>query len=115
MTTIATSPAGLPEQFAELDQFAAWILESQDDRYALRLASSMDEMTALYKAVMARIADIIEYCNQFDIDDMPEPARKLMLLTYSFIQASFPVEAWKQPRVPDSGAASIHIVREPGI
>lgn len=115
MTTIATSPAGLPEQFAELDRFSAWILESQDDRYAMRLASSMDEMTALYNAVMARIAEIIEYCNQFDIDDMPEPARKLMLLSYSFIQASFPVEAWKQPRVPDSGAASIHIVREPGI
>ena len=115
MTTIATSPAGLPEQFAELDRFEAWILESQDERYEKRLASSMAEMTDLYKSVMARIAEIIEYCNQFPIDDMPEPARKLMLLSFSFIQASFPVEAWKQPRVPDSGAASIHIVREPGI
>lgn len=115
MTTIATSPAGLPEQFAELDRFAGWILESQDERYAKRLASSMAEMTDLYNSVMARIADVIEYCNQFPIDDMPEPARNLMLLSYSFIQASFPVEAWKQPRVPDSGAAEIHIVREPAI
>jgi hypothetical protein len=26
---------------------------------------------------------------------------------------SFPVEVWKQPRVPDSGAAYLDLVREP--
>jgi len=28
---------------------------------------------------------------------------------------SFPVEAWRQPRVPDSGAASIDAIYEPAI
>jgi len=27
--------------------------------------------------------------------------------------ASFPVEVWKQPRVPDSGAAYLNLVQEP--
>jgi hypothetical protein len=33
----------------------------------------------------------------------------------SLITVSFPVEVWKQPRVPDSGAAYLDVVREPVI
>ena len=35
---------------------------------------------------------------------MPEDVLNLMHLLYSMITVSFPVECWKQPRVPDSGA-----------
>jgi hypothetical protein len=33
----------------------------------------------------------------------------------SLIMVSFPVEVWKQPRVPDSGAAYLDLVVEPMI
>jgi hypothetical protein len=75
----------------------------------------MEEMTALYEAMMARLPAIVEYCNGFPIDDLPESAHKLLLLTYSLVQVSFPVEAWKQPRVPDSGSAYISCTREPAV
>jgi hypothetical protein len=31
----------------------------------------------------------------------------------SLIMVSFPVEVWKQARVPDSGAAYLDLIREP--
>ncbi len=44
---------------------------------------------------------------------MPEDVLNLMHLLYSMIMVSFPVECWKQPRVPDSGAATLDCVSEP--
>ena len=40
--------------------------------------------------------------------------RNLAYLAFSLVTVSFPVEAWKQPHVPDSGAAAIPLVVEPG-
>jgi hypothetical protein len=39
--------------------------------------------------------------------------QNLMHLLYSMIMVSFPVECWKQPRVPDSGASTLDCVFEP--
>jgi hypothetical protein len=113
MTTDTTMASGLPVEFAALEPFSAWIIEKQDDRYERRLASSMEEMQALYDTMMPLLPAIIEYCNRFSLDDLPDSVHKLMLLSYSLVQASFPVEAWKQARVPDSGAAYIACIREP--
>lgn len=114
-TTIDTTASGLPAAFADLEPFADWILETQDARYEKRLASTVDEMQAFYDVMFPRLQDVIDYCNQYDIDDLPEPVRKLMFLTFSLIQASFVVEAWRQPHVPDAGAAYITCIREPQI
>lgn len=114
-TTIDTTASGLPAQFEAFEPFAAWILETQDARYEKRLASTVEEMQALYDTMMPRLQEVIDYCNQYDIDDLPEPVRKLMFLTFSLIQASFVVEAWRQPNVPDAGAAVINCIREPQI
>ena len=97
----------LPAQFADLAPFADWIFDTWRPRYEKRLASTMAEMQAFYDAILPRMADIIEYCNGFDLDDLPDDVRNLLLLTFAFCEASFPVEAWRQPRVPDSGAADI--------
>jgi hypothetical protein len=37
------------------------------------------------------------------------------MLCYSLINVSFPVEVWRQARVPDSGAASMDAVIEPAV
>ena len=60
-----------------------------------------------------RPVDAIEYCDKFSLDEMPEDVLNLMHLLYSMIQASFPVECWKQPKVPDSGATTLDCVSEP--
>ncbi|EUA51124.1 hypothetical protein I552_2065 [Mycobacterium xenopi 3993] len=59
--------------------------------------------------------DVIAYCDQFPLDDLPDDARTLMHLMQSLITVSFPVEAWKQPKVPDSGATYLDCIREPVI
>ncbi|OBI06271.1 hypothetical protein A5735_17140 [Mycolicibacter heraklionensis] len=105
--------AMLPKEFADLERFSDWCLPSEPERYAKRLSSSMSEMQAFYDSITARAEDALAYCDKFSLDDMPEDVLNLMHLLYSMITVAFPAEAWKQPRVPDSGAAVIECVAEP--
>jgi hypothetical protein len=75
----------------------------------------MDEMQAFYDVAFPRLEDAIEYLNQFDLNALPDDAKHLMWLCYSLVNVSFPVEVWRQPRVPDSGAASMDMIVEPAI
>jgi hypothetical protein len=104
----------LPPEFAALEPFAAkWCLATERERYAARLASSMDEMQTFYDACFPRAEDAIAYCDKFPLDDMPEDAQHLLELVYSLIMVSFPVEAWRQPHIPDAGAAYLDLLIEP--
>jgi hypothetical protein len=103
----------LPTEFADLELFSDWCLGVEADRYAKRLGSSMVDMQAFYEAITPRAEEAIAYCDKFPLDDMPEDVLNLMHLLYSMITVSFPVECWKQPRVPDSGATSLDCVAEP--
>ncbi len=75
----------------------------------------MDEMQAFYDAAFARLEDAITYCDEYPLDELPDDARNLLHLMQSLVMVSFPVEVWKQPRVPDSGAAYLDLIREPVI
>ena len=103
----------LPTEFADLELFSEWCLGSEKERYAKRLASTMRDMQAFYDAVTPRAEEAIAFCDKFSLDDMPEDVLNLMHLLYSMIMVSFPVECWKQPRVPDSGATSLDCDSEP--
>lgn len=106
--------ARLPAEFADLEPFAEeWCLPTEAERYARRLAGSMPEMHALYDAVTPRAEAAITYLEQFPLHDLPEDATNLLHLLYSMIMVSFPVEAWGQPRVPDTGSASFDCHTEP--
>jgi len=107
--------AVLPAEFAELELFAEWSLATERERYAKRLASTMDEMQAFYDAAFPRLADALTYLDEFDLAALPEDAARLLWLCYSLVNASFPVEVWRQQRVPDSGAATMDVVVEPAI
>lgn len=103
----------LPEEFADLEQFADWCLPSESQRYAKRLASTMADMQAFYDAITPRAEEAIAYCDKFSLDDLPDDVLNLMHLLYSMIIVSFPVECWKQPKVPDTGATALDCVIEP--
>jgi hypothetical protein len=55
------------------------------------------------------------YVDRFEFTALPESAARLLWLCYSLVNASFPVEVWRQPRVPDSGAASLDMLIEPAV
>jgi hypothetical protein len=105
----------LPAEFAELEPFADWILPTERERYAKRLASTMDEMQAFYEAAFPLLDGANNYLERFGMDDLPDPERNLLLLMMSLVLVSFPVEVWSQPRVPDSGAAYLDLVVEPRV
>src|SRR5262245_50736476 len=104
----------LPLPFVDLEAHAAtWCLVTEAERWARRLGSSMDELQTFYDAVFPRAEEAIAYCDKFPLDEMPEDAERLLQLVYSLIMASFPVEAWRQPHIPDSGAAYLDLLIEP--
>jgi hypothetical protein len=107
--------ATLPAEFADLEPFAEWCLEFERERYAKRLASSMPEMQAFYDAAFPRLEAAMQYLDRFPLDSLPEDAKHLLWLCYSLINVSFPVEVWRQPYVPDSGAASMDVIVEPAV
>lgn len=103
----------LPADFADLERFTDWCLPSEPQRYAKRLASSMADMQAFYDAVTERAEEALAYCDKFSLDDLPDDVLNLMHLLYSMVTVSFPAECWKQPRVPNTGAAVIDCSCEP--
>ena len=105
----------LPTEFADLEPFAAWSLETEAERYAKRLGSTMDEMQAFYDTALPRLEAAMAYLDALPLDSLPEDATRLLWLCYALVNASFPVEVWRQPRVPDSGAASMDMVVEPRV
>jgi hypothetical protein len=106
--------AMLPREFSDLEPWVEhWCLDSEPERYAKRLSSTMDEIQAFYDATFPRTEEAIQYLEKFPLDDLPEDAFRLLKLLYSLIVMSFPVEIWKQPRIPDTGTAQFELKIEP--
>jgi hypothetical protein len=73
----------------------------------------MEQMRAFDDAAFARAETAIKHLNQFELNDLPEQAQNLLFLLYLLVMVSFPVGVWKQPHVPDAGAAYLDLVDEP--
>jgi hypothetical protein len=105
----------LPPEFADLAPYSDWVLQGERARYAKRVESSMDELQAFYDAAFPRMEDACKYLEQYSLEDLPDEGVNLLWLYCSLVTVSFPVEVWRQPRVPDAGASSIDAVDEPAI
>jgi hypothetical protein len=104
----------LPSQFAELEPYAStWCLATEAERFATRMRTSMDGLQAFYDAIVPRAEEAIAYCDQFPLDAMPADTVNLLRLLYSMVMVSFPVECWRQARVPDTGATYLDLLAEP--
>ncbi|HXK22882.1 MAG TPA: hypothetical protein VMS55_09435 [Myxococcota bacterium] len=112
---MTSGPRRLPREFADLEPFAEWALPSERERYAKRLSSTMAEMQSFYEAALPRLEAAASYLEKLPLDALPDDARRLLQLCYSLINVSFPIEAWRQPRVPDSGASTLECVIEPDV
>lgn len=96
----------IPAQFKELQPFAeAWALDRVSKRIKKRLSSEMDEIQAFYDAMMPRLEEIIEYLNQYPLDNMPEDAQNLLYMCLSLTEISNCVELWRAPDQSESFSA----------
>jgi hypothetical protein len=112
---MTTDVASLPPEFADLEPFADWALQGERRRYAKRVASTMEELQAFYDAAFPRMDDAMAYLEQLPMDALPDDAKRLLWLYCALVTVSFPVEVWRHPYVPDSGASSFDAVVEPAI
>jgi len=113
---VTAAPGLLPSEFADLEPFAErWCLATEGERWAQRHASSIEEMREFYEAMFPRVDAALVYCDGFSLDDLPDDARNLMYLVFSFVMVSFPVEVWNAPRIPDVGDANLERVASPFI
>ncbi len=105
---MGTDSALLPSAFSDLEPYAqAWCLPTENQRFAKRMSSSMDEMESFYNAAFPRLEEAKAYLDELDVHDLPGDAENLMHMMFSLIIVSFPIELWRQPAVPDAGAAEI--------
>jgi hypothetical protein len=93
----------IAEQFADLQRFVAkWDRPGTAERYAVRLASTMEELQDFHDALLPRMADIRAYLDGKVFDAYSDADRCLGRLAFAWISAAEAVEVFKQPRVPDS-------------
>ncbi len=93
--------SSLPEQFRDLEPFIGWSLPTERARNARRLASSMDEITQFYNAMVPRTEAILEYLDRFELGKLPEPEQRLLNLTLALAEIANAVELYKNPAVID--------------
>ena len=89
----------LPEGFEDLATYLAWSLATERERSAKRQASTMDEITAFYQAMMPRMDEILPYLDQFGLENVPEDAQRLFCLTLALAEIAPAVENFGQPSV----------------
>jgi hypothetical protein len=96
-----TSPSQgiLPAPFRNLELFSTWVLAKESERIRKRLSSPMEELRALYDAMLPQMETIVSYLNQFSLERMPEEAQRLFLLTLSFVEVTSAIELYGQPEV----------------
>ena len=105
----------LPDKFAVLEPFAKqWCLETEAERYEVRLASSMEEMQDLYDVALPLGEEAQTYLDEFDLYDMPEHELNLLRLYFAVMVIVFPVEAFRQAKVPDTGSTYLAKTIDPG-
>lgn len=94
----------LPAPFADLDLLAEkWSLATQQERENRRRASTPTEIRAVYDMLLPRMDTMLNYLNQYTLDNLPEEAKRLMYLTFSLAEVAPYVECYgSNPWVPDS-------------
>ncbi len=108
--------ATFPEQFAALEPFADWAARGERAAYDKRVHSTIEELQTFYDAAFPFLDEAREHLEAVPYDrSMSEEDKRLMWLFCALCTVSFPVEVWRQPRVPDAGAASLDAVVEPAL
>lgn len=105
--------ATFPPEFADLEPYSDWVFAKERQRYDKRLASTLDELQAMYDAVTRRAREAMAYLDQFDLQELSNEQLNLLRLLYALSTISFAVDCFRQPKIPDSGATYLDWIEEP--
>jgi len=86
--------------FSELTPFIEiWGLESAHARLDRRSTASMDELVAFHRAIVPRLAEIIDFLNQFPLDEIPDEHKPLAYAALAICEVDDPIHLWKAPNL----------------
>ncbi len=94
----------LPALFANLEYLVErWALPTENQRSTKRWSTSREEFQELYDAMVPRINEILDYLDQFSLEEMPEDATVLFHLSLALAEAAPHIEFYKgAAKVPHS-------------
>jgi hypothetical protein len=85
-----------PPDFSTLQPYvAAWALPTLQERRQRRLTSTLDELREFHAAMLPHLEPIIEFLNQFPLDDIPAQHRPLAWLALAMCEVDDPVTKWR--------------------
>jgi hypothetical protein len=92
----------LPDRFRDLEPIAeGWALRTEAERHARRLASTIEELRAVYDALIPRIDDMLAYLSEFPLESLGPQGDRLLHLAFALAEVGPAVELYGQPEVPN--------------
>ena len=79
-----------------------WALETSEARMEKRLTSKLEALKAFHDAVAPRAGEIIEFLDQYALDEIPEEHHKLIDLLFMAVEVDDPVNKWNAVVQPAS-------------
>jgi UPF0288 family protein (methanogenesis marker protein 3) len=74
----------------------------------------MPELKDFYQAMIGRIDRLMEYFQQFSMEEMPQDTKRLMYLGLSLVEVAHAVERYGQPSIVDGMDPSrFKVLQEP--
>lgn len=84
--------------FSDLDPLVAeWGLPTWHERSLKRARSSQEELQAFHAAMLPRLDAIIQFLNQWSLEEIPGEHRPLSYAALAVCEVDGAVEIWKQP------------------
>ena len=88
----------LPEQFSTLTPYAEkWAIDSEEKRRIVRMNSSQSELQSFYQAMKPILDEVIQYLNQFNLEEMANAEQRLLQMSLSLVEISVAVELFRNP------------------
>ena len=83
----------LPTEFADLARFVdAWAQPTERERYLKLHGSTIGELRVFYDEMLPRMDAILDWLDQFDVNELPPDARTLYELAMTFAETAHPID-----------------------
>lgn len=72
-----------------------WGLESAHERIRNRSEANLSELQEFYDAIIPRLDEIIEFLNQFPVNEIPDQYKPLAYTALAICEVDDPIHMWK--------------------